>query len=169
MGTMGCCADAPPPFPSQVVVQCTGLTSLHCAAHPLPSTPSHHGHATPRLVLPCTGDRERRPGKGACQPRCCRSPCALFQIVYREMDRTRRIRTTYDKPPVTSITRRPTSETVKSAQRRLQQPLREAFPEPRLSMCFHHHSYSLRLRLHTTITAVSHPLGDLASSTVVSS
>jgi hypothetical protein len=60
----------------------------HLAAHPLPSAPSHHGHATPRLVFPCTGDRKRRPGRGACQPRCCRSPCALFQIEDSEMERT---------------------------------------------------------------------------------
>jgi hypothetical protein len=123
----------------------------HFAAHPFPSTPSHHGYATPRLVLPCTGDRKRSgTGRGACQPRCCRSPCALFQIEDREMDRTRRVRRIYDqRPGTTTTTRRPTTSVLATCTSgRLQQPIPEALTAPRHSMCFHYPYHSLLLLLY---------------------
>jgi len=89
--------------PSQVVVQCTGLTRLH-----IPSQYVVSSQPCTRLALCCHAQAIASADlvEGACQPRYRRSPCALFQIDDREGEGSRG----YDKRlgARTIMTRRPT-------------------------------------------------------------
>ena len=114
MGTMGCCAYAPL---SQVVVvqgevQCTGLTSLH-----IPFAARRLITAMPRLAL-CShaqaiasADPVKAPASHAAADR--HVPSSKSNTA-RWMDRTRKIRMTYDQRPGTTMARRPTGELLTS-------------------------------------------------------